>query len=428
MDSIHDDVAEFALLLTRLKERTDRSYAALARPLGIHASTLHRYCAGEAVPHDFAGIERFAALCGASPAERMELYRRWILAAAPRQRPRPSPARQAPAPHTTTSAVASVTPVSEAASAVSAGGSRSAVEAPEPISPAGQRPGSASPPSPRLHGGRPRRRAWRSMTLAASLVAALLGLTTSADGPPSASATAKGDGEPNRASVGTAPQAAPLTWTADSHTRGLNGCGEDYVLAKPPQQVPPPPHPEDIAAWATSQRAVHGGSTTVRITVQGRGSAAVVLEALYVRVVSHAPPAAGRGSVYSLSDGCGAALIPRFFSVNLDAQQPRVRSMPGDDGAGKSIPAIDFPYQVSLQEPEVLVVSALNESCDCDWYLNLAWSSQGRTGTVRIDDNGRPFRTIGTKGLPGYRYDRIYHQPGRWVPLPAANMTAGSGG
>ncbi|MER7576710.1 hypothetical protein [Streptomyces sp. NPDC126514] len=217
---------------------------------------------------------------------------------------------------------------------------------------------------------------------------------------------------------------APLTWTANSHTGGLTGCGESYVLAKPPQQVPPPPHPEDIAAWAASQRAVHGGTSGVRITVQGRGSAAVVLEALHVRVVSRVAPTTDRKGVYSLSEGCGAALIPRFFSVDLDAHQPLARSTPGDNGEGTPIPAIDFPYRVSLQEPEVLVVSALAESCTCDWYLDLEWSSQGRTGTVRIDDHGRPFHTSSIKGLPGYRYDRIYHHPGRWVPIPAANMGA----
>ncbi|MFJ6832497.1 helix-turn-helix domain-containing protein [Streptomyces sp. NPDC091209] len=424
MDSIHDDVAEFALLLTRLKERTDRSYAALARRLDVHASTLHRYCSGEAVPQDFAGVERFAVLCGASPEERMELHRRWIMAAAARRRTRPSDTRQAPAPHTTTSAAASIAPVRDAASAVSASGSGPAVEAPGPISPAGRRPGPASPPRPRPHGGRPRRRPVRSMALAASLVAALLGLTASAAGPPAASATPNGNPKPNRAGAGTAPPVAPLTWTANSHTLGLTGCGEDYVVAKPSRQVPPPPHPEDIAAWAASQRAVHGGTTGVRITVQGRGAAAVVLEAMHVRVVNRATPAADRGVVYSLSDGCGAGLVPRFFSVNLDAHQPLARSTPGDNGAGTPIPAIDFPYRVSLQEPEVLVVSALNESCTCDWYLDLDWSSQGRTGTVRVDDHGRPFRTTSTKGLPGYRYDRIDYDPGRWVPIPAANMAA----
>ncbi|WP_328749079.1 helix-turn-helix domain-containing protein [Streptomyces sp. NBC_00285] len=413
MDSIHDDVAEFASLLTCLKERTDRSYAALARRLDVHASTLHRYCSGEAVPQDFAGVERFAALCGASPEERTELHRRWIVAVAARQRPRPSDGRRA------------------SAASASANHSSPAAETPEP----------APPADPRPRAGRLRRWPVRTPALAVSLAVALVGLAASVAGPfsvggassaptritPERSTPAAQSGhssQKNRANAGTAPQVAPLTWTANSHTLGLSGCGEAYVVAKPPRQVPPPPHPEDIAAWVDSQRAVHGGSTGVQITVQGRGSAAVVLEALHVRVVNRVAPAVGRGILYSLSDGCGAGITPRFFSVNLDAHLPLVRSMPGDNAAGTPIPAIDFPYRVSLQEPEVLVVSSLNESCTCDWYLDLDWSSQGRTGTARIDDHGRPFRTTSTKGLLGYRYDRIYHHPGRWVPIPAANMAA----
>ncbi|WP_245936643.1 helix-turn-helix domain-containing protein, partial [Streptomyces cahuitamycinicus] len=87
-----DDVGEFAALLRTLKERTDRSYGSLARRLAMNTSTLHRYCAGEAVPLDFAPVERFAALCGASSEERLELHRRWLLAVAARQRPRPASA------------------------------------------------------------------------------------------------------------------------------------------------------------------------------------------------------------------------------------------------------------------------------------------------------------------------------------------------
>lgn len=86
--SSQDEVEEFAALLRRLKARTDRSYAALARRLNMNASTLHRYCAGDAVPLGFAPVERFAAMCEASPAERIELHRRWILAVAARQRSR----------------------------------------------------------------------------------------------------------------------------------------------------------------------------------------------------------------------------------------------------------------------------------------------------------------------------------------------------
>ena len=444
MDAIHDDVAEFALLLTRLKVRTDRSYAALAHRLGVNASTLHRYCAGESVPLDFTRIERFAALCGASPEERVELHRRWILAVAERQRPRPSDDRRAPALHDTTST---------AASAASTSHGSPADEAPEPVSPDGRRP----------HAGRPRRRPVRSIALAALLAVAFAGLTTSAAGPPfgggepsasaratpkpSASAAYNGgtpfagppsDGGESSASAhatkpsspatrsggspqDTVPPTAPLTWTADSHLWQLE-CDHDYVIAKQPREVPPPPTPADAEAWATSLQAVHGRTTNLRISVQGRGSAAVVLEALHVRVVKRTTPAVRRGIAYSMYEGCGAVLIPRYFSVNLDAHRPLARSMPGNDPE-RPIAAVDFPYQVSLREPEVLMLSARTESCTCDWYLDLDWSSQGRTGTMRIDDHGRPFRTTSIKGLPHY----WYRSPRGWIPMTTTYDKAETG-
>ncbi|WP_345944541.1 helix-turn-helix transcriptional regulator, partial [Streptomyces sp. SID7804] len=99
------EVDEFAALLREFKERTDRSYGSLARRLGMNTSTLHRYCAGEAVPVDFAPVERFAALCGASGQERLELHRRWLRAVAARRRPRDTDTT-ATAPDSTTSAPA----------------------------------------------------------------------------------------------------------------------------------------------------------------------------------------------------------------------------------------------------------------------------------------------------------------------------------
>lgn len=233
---------------------------------------------------------------------------------------------------------------------------------------------------------------------------------------PSAPSSTRGGGGARNdpPSVGTASPPVPLTWTANSHLWRLE-CDHDYVIAKPPQQVPPPPTPQDAAAWATSQGAVHGRTTDLRITVQGSGSAAVVLEALHVRVVNRATPAAHRGTAYSMYEGCGAVLIPRYFSVDLDAPRALARSMPGND-PDRPAPAIDFPYQVSLREPEVLLLSARTESCTCDWYLDLDWSSQGRSGTLRIDDHGRPFRTTSINGLPRY----WYRNPAGWVPMTAA--------
>ncbi|MFD8725859.1 helix-turn-helix domain-containing protein [Streptomyces sp. NPDC059629] len=62
--SAEDDIEQFAALLRRLKNRTDRSYGSPARRLHMNTSTLHRYCTGEAVPQDYAPVERLAAFCG----------------------------------------------------------------------------------------------------------------------------------------------------------------------------------------------------------------------------------------------------------------------------------------------------------------------------------------------------------------------------
>ncbi|MFJ9739448.1 helix-turn-helix domain-containing protein [Streptomyces sp. NPDC101166] len=470
MDAIHDDVAEFALLLTRLKERTDRSYAALARRLDMNASTLHRYCAGEAVPLDFTGIERFAALCGASAEERVEVHRRWILAVAARQRSRPSTARPATKPHTAAPAP-SEEPGSRADEAPAAPHPE-----PQPASRTAPLPAPTSSAARRPLARRDRRRSVRSTALTAVLAIALAGLTASAaerpavGGRPSASAPttpappapaapggglrsaagpSSATGEPSASAptastptapepstpvttgrsspreplpgAGAAPPQVPLTWTADSQL-WQSECDHDYVIAKPPRQVPPPPAPTDAAVWAASQEAVHGRTTDLRISVQGRGSAAVVLEALRVRMADRTTPADRGGIAYSTYEGCGAILIPRYFSVDLDAQRPLARPMPGND-PDRPAPAIDFPYQVSLREPEVLLLSAHTVSCTCDWYLELDWSSEGRSGTVRIDDHGRPFRTTSIEGLPHY----WYRNPHGWIPMTDASEESETG-
>ncbi|MFE4697702.1 hypothetical protein ACFRIC_11565 [Streptomyces sp. NPDC056738] len=212
------------------------------------------------------------------------------------------------------------------------------------------------------------------------------------------------------ASAGPSARALPFTWTVNSHV-WEGDCGHDYVISKPPGQVPPPPPAEDAEVWANAQDAVHGGETIVRVSVQGRSPAAVVLESLHVRVVRRtAPPGAG-AFVYDTSLGCGGNTEPRSFAVNLDAHTPVPRAVAGSEG-DETLPARNLPYRVSVDDPEVLLVKAGTEHCACDWYLELDWSSQGSTGTIRIDDHGRPFRTSGITGLPLYRYA---DSPGRWI-------------
>ncbi|HEY9328741.1 MAG TPA: helix-turn-helix transcriptional regulator, partial [Streptomyces sp.] len=74
------EIQDFAALLRGLKERSGLSYGALAQKLHMSTSTIHRYCNGEAVPHDYAPVERFARVCRAQSGELVALHRQWILA------------------------------------------------------------------------------------------------------------------------------------------------------------------------------------------------------------------------------------------------------------------------------------------------------------------------------------------------------------
>ncbi|QDY79826.1 helix-turn-helix domain-containing protein [Streptomyces qinzhouensis] len=195
---------------------------------------------------------------------------------------------------------------------------------------------------------------------------------------------------------------APFTVSADDHQWEM-GCGHKYLVGGGPSAVPPPPVQADAAAWAGALGAVHGGETRVRITVQGTREEAVVLHGLQVRTAARREPPR-TGGVYRMDQGCGGALTPRVFEVDLDRRRPVARSVPGY-GENGPIPAVSFPYRVSVRDPEVLLVTANAANCDCDWYLELEWSSPGRRGVVRIDDGGRPFRTSAIAGRPVYEYD-----------------------
>ncbi|WP_224284367.1 helix-turn-helix transcriptional regulator, partial [Streptomyces sp. LS1784] len=88
---------EVAQLLRELKSRSGLSYGALAKRLHLSTSALHRYCNGDVMPTEFAPLEHFSRLCEATPQERVELYRLWVIVRAARgNRPPAAPEPSAP--------------------------------------------------------------------------------------------------------------------------------------------------------------------------------------------------------------------------------------------------------------------------------------------------------------------------------------------
>ncbi|MFE1408210.1 helix-turn-helix domain-containing protein [Streptomyces sp. NPDC058770] len=502
------EAEDFAALLKELKGRSGLSYGVLAGRLHVSTSTLHRYCNGDAVPNDYAPVERLGRLCGAKPDELVELHRRWIVADAARRRPAPA-AESASAP-ATASASDSGTAFAVAPDPASASGAASrpaSGSASGPVSAPGTVPEHDAPvvggtalaegadAEPAESGDRDggsagddgndrdatgsgaatgtgtaaRSRRFRSsprmrVLLAAAAVVALTvpttivvsklagtgdsalsnvpmvdGVendmsappaaedgegTTASPGTPSASATSgatrtpslkPGGGSSGSASAGSGRGAGaggtrtggglPVSATISSYNWAAP-CGQYYVLDREPENVPPPPSPQDTRGWARALGGVDGGHMQLELTLQGKSGDAVVLHDLHVRQVARKAPLPW--SAYSMGEGCGSGITPQTFDVDLDDGRPVLRPVAGEK-AGKPVPPKDFPFRVTSTDVEVFDLDVHVEAHDVSWYLELDWSSGGRKGTLRIDDGGKPFRTsaIETRPLYKYQYDTV---------------------
>ncbi|MEU4797987.1 helix-turn-helix domain-containing protein [Streptomyces sp. NPDC023327] len=438
-----DSLAE---LLRELKERSGFSYGVLAKRLHMSTSTLHRYCNGDAVPVDYAPVERFARLCKASPEELVEVHRRWILADAARGQkagPRGGAAAVPPsvsAPQDEPDAAPA--PESEPAAPEPASEARPAAEPGTPEAESAAAPGVSDQP---VGGGR------RRMAAMAAAVAAVVGigsvaLALSADddgghrraeGATAPASTlpraedAKGEEREDRGEVekdkdkpsappsrkegrdGPKPDASREGGAGRDHTSSAGGtqntdlvepltartkpyvyedaCTQHFLVDRKPGEVPQPPPEQDAPAWVADLGAVSSGEQFIEVTVQGAGEETVVLQDMDVRVQSTSAPLAWND--YAMETGCGGNVSTKSFGVDLDDAAPRTEPRAGQR---------DFPYKVSENDPEVFYIKAATKAHDVRWYLELRWSSGKRHGTLRVDDQGRPFRTSGREGRTTY--------------------------
>jgi plasmid maintenance system antidote protein VapI len=445
-------IEEFASTLRELKERSGRSYGSLAARLHVSTSTLHRYCNGAAVPGEYAPVERFARQCGATPQELVALHRRWLLADAARRREPTRAAGTPTAPAAPTAPVTPVAPVTDAADVPQAHGPATDVrqaqpptaDVPQEESPAVEL--SALPPAGSDRPARLSRRT-RAVLGAVAVVAVILPLALFAGrrdgGGPHATASlprltagagvgAAAPAHPSASAPATGPASAPAVPTTSARTPDSTRtpestrtpvqatvlsdnwdtqCDQWFLLAQPPGKVPPPPPLQETNAWASALGGIPAGHLRLQVTAQVLPGQPVVLHTLYVHVASSKP--AAKGLAYTPGSGCGGGLEPASFGVDLDASVPRAKPVHAAGGGDGTTPIAHFPFQVSAGDSEVLDVDAHTADQDVTWYLELAWSSGDRQGVLRIDDHGRPFRTVGLDGDPAYFYDGT-----AWSPAP----------
>ncbi|MDX2561719.1 helix-turn-helix transcriptional regulator [Streptomyces sp. TX20-6-3] len=391
---------EFAALLGQLKERSGLSYGTLGKRLHMSASTLHRYVNGDAVPVDYAPVERLARLCRATPDELVELHRLWVRADVSRGRKAPA-AAPAPAPSLATEPKAgpSPEPSPEASSTEPASTEpASADEAADAAAAPGAPPAVAAPSPPKHRRLRRTAVVVGTAVVAAAVAVALVLNLSGGDGPEGGRAAGDGavpTGAPGRSgpSGGKTPGSAFAPTVATSPHTWEGPCSQHYLIDREPEQVPPPPTEQDAPGWIAALDAVPAGDQLLRLTVQGTGKQTVVLEALHVRVVSKKMPLAWND--YVMGVGCGGEVSTKAFAVDLDAGRPTAVPVGGQR---------TFSYKTSESDPVIFNVAARAQAHDVSWYLELVWSSGEEHGTLRVDDDGRPFRTSGNLARPAYAY------------------------
>lgn len=381
-------------------------------------------------------VDRFARACGATREEALDLHRAWLLADARRRAaaaeglvpvPVPVPASESesepeptvvvtpdPEPEPEPEPVARGAWYRRRAAVVAAAGVTAGAVAVALLAAAGPGPGAP-------HAGGSTGPGSGSGTSAPPFVGSGSASAPASTGAPEPTPPAGATGSAGATAAVPAPSSAsppasapgrdpvaPLKAAVRSHV-WTAGCDHAYLSERGPGSVPPPPVEADAPAWASAQRAVHAGTQIVEVTLHGTGEGAVVLEDLEVRVAARRKPPAW--NVYQMSQGCGGGLTPAAFAVNLDAPRPLARPVAGNDG-GNALPAPSFPLRVSAAEPAVLRVEAATTGCDCDWSLDLRWTGPSGSGTLRIDEGGRPLRTSAAPGRPVYGYAL---EQGRWA-------------
>lgn len=185
----------------------------------------------------------------------------------------------------------------------------------------------------------------------------------------------------------------------------------DWVLpGRPPQLVLPKNDTIYTDTWYVQHGAMPASGYYVPITLQGSGSHTVIITDIQIRVVSRRP--AFVGSVPSFGGGCGGSDYYKF-AADLDTTPVVVKPIDAREGTGKTTAAVPLPHTLSESTPEVWYLEADTKWCACEWEAEIDWTSDGKSGTATVTNNGRPFQTAALSKAHSYVfYEGAFHDQG----------------
>lgn len=175
----------------------------------------------------------------------------------------------------------------------------------------------------------------------------------------------------------------------------------DWIAHRTPVELRHVPI-ESVREWVTANA---GGisNNPIEFTIQGTSAAAVTLLDMRAKVTLRKPLPPASAIVQMECNGGPPAF--RWMTLNLDRQPPKLTAEVPTEKAvldffnTKEITPIRFPYKVSVSKPESFMLMPQTLDCDCLWEIYVDWTSEGKRGSLKIDNNGKPFRTIADRGV-----------------------------
>jgi hypothetical protein len=206
--------------------------------------------------------------------------------------------------------------------------------------------------------------------------------------------------EQSESAIGAAPHSltGPLIVAAKmvSPASAAESGGASWVFPVAPSELPVPAAEPRLTGWARENGGIPASGSYVELDVCGEDGCPVIIDAVRVVVTRRRRAPVGTAVFLhdpGLHDDRGPIRIPNFLVADLDRTPIPVRATPGLDASGYTIPAALLPRVIPESKAESLYIQAQTASFDCDWIAYLDWTAEGRSGSLRVDDHGQPFRT-----------------------------------
>jgi hypothetical protein len=201
-----------------------------------------------------------------------------------------------------------------------------------------------------------------------------------------------------------APSRPPVSYSAIEVS---GGCDSMFLPLQEAKVVLQAAAPTDWSIVERKPGALFANTDSVQVSVQGESARTITLTGITFAVTRLQRPS---GTAFYAN--CGGPATGRSVEANLDKTPPQIVESSADRNGIAGLKSsnghlltrpITFPWTVSLTDPLLLYVNVKTNDCYCVWRATIPWVSGGQFGTIHVDNHGKGYRVVYSRGLQGYQ-------------------------